>query len=93
MFTVVIPRVLIKPTKLVDKKTGAFVDEQVVTICHPDLFTPVQASVLLSNDLKPYEVGTYELGGDSITAGEYGRPAFRLVVGRKVEVGAARKLA
>lgn len=86
MFTVVIPKIVTKPTKLVDKKTGAFLLEQLCMISHPDLFTPVQASVLLEAEQKEYEVGTYELSSDSITAGEYGRPAFRLKIGKRLDV-------
>ena len=85
MFTVVIPKVVTKATKLVDKGTGAFLMEQLVKISHPDLFTDVQASVLLEATQKEYEPGTYELGADSITAGEYGRPAFRLKIGKRLD--------
>jgi hypothetical protein len=77
--------VLTKPTKLVDKATGAFREEQLVQINHPDLFTPVQGSVLLEATQKPFEVGNYELAGDSIESGEYGRPSFRLKIGKRID--------
>lgn len=90
-FTVYIPKVVTKSTKLVDKKTGAFLEEQLVMVQHPDQFTPVQGSVLLDGGQKPHEPGHYELAADSIAPGEYGRPAFRLVIGRRIE--AQRKVA
>lgn len=85
-FVIHVPKVVTKPTKLVDKKTGAFREEQLIMICHPEQFTPVQSSVLLESDQKPYEVGHYELGADSITPGEYGRAQFRVVIGKRIEV-------
>lgn len=92
-FIVHIPKVVIKPTKLVDKKTGAFRDEQLVMIEHPDQFTPVQGSVLLNTDQKPYEPGRYELAGESIAPGDYGRPQFRLVIGKRITPVTAAKAA
>lgn len=85
MFTVLIPKVVTKPTKLVDKKTGVFLEEQLVQITHADLFSPVQASILLEATEKPKEIGRYEMAADSLSAGEYGRPAFRLKIGKKIE--------
>lgn len=90
MFTILIPKVQTKPTKLVDKKTGAFLEEQLVLIHHPEQFTPVQASILLDGAQQPYATGRYEMSGDSITAGEYGRPAFRLKLGKRIEAPAAK---
>lgn len=84
MFTILIPKIVTKPTKLVDKKTGALREEQLVMIQHPDQFTPVQGSILLDAEQKPYVAGEYELAGDSIEPGEYGRPAFRLKIGRLI---------
>ena len=91
MFTILIPKIVVKPTKLVDKKTGVFREEQLVMIKHPDQFTPVQGTIMLDSDQKPYEVGEYELAGDSIEPGEYGRPSFRLKIGRRID--AAKKAA
>lgn len=91
MHTISIPKIVVRPTKLVDKKSGEMRNEQLVMITHPELFTPVQGSVLLESGQTPYEVGTYHLGGDSIQPGEYGRPAFRLVVGQRID--AQRKAA
>lgn len=89
-FSILIPKIVVRPTKLVDKKSGNFRDEQLVMIQHPDQFTPVQGSVLLDGDQKPYEIGTYELGADSITPGEYGRAQFRLVIGKRVDAAAKK---
>ena len=86
MFTVVVPKVVTKPTKLLDKKTGEIRIEQLVMVSHPEQFTPVQTSILLDSGQKPYEVGSYALGWDSITPGEYGRAAFRVVVGARLDV-------
>lgn len=86
MFTVVIPKIVLKPTKLVNKKTGEMVSEQIVTIHHPEYFTPVQASVLVDDNSKAYETGTYELSSDSLKPGAYGRPEFRLVIGKRLDV-------
>ena len=83
MYTILIPKVVTQATKLVDKRTGEVMQEQLVAISHPELFTPIQAKVLL--DGKPYEAGTYEMAADSLTSGEYGRPAFRLKLGKKVK--------
>lgn len=85
MFTVSVPRVSTKTSKLVDKKTGAFLEEQLVLITHPEQFTPVQASVLLEVGQHAYDVGTYEIHADSFTSGEYGRPAFRLKIGKRLD--------
>jgi hypothetical protein len=68
---------------MVDKKTGAFLEEQLVMLEHPDQFTPVQGSVIV--DHNPWPVGRYHLSGDSIEPGEYGRPSFRLKIGKLIE--------
>lgn len=86
MYTILIPKIVTKPTKLVDKKTGALREEQLVMIQHPDLFTPVQGSILLEAEQQPYAVGEYNLAGDSIEPGEYGRPAFRLKIGKPIRL-------
>lgn len=85
MFFVRIPKVAVKETRIVDKKTGQLRKEQTVLIVHPEQFNPVQSSVLLEPDQAPYPVGDYTLGADSITAGEYGRAAFRLVIGDPIK--------
>jgi hypothetical protein len=92
MYTVVIPKVVLKPTKLVNKKTGEMVSEQLVMINHPEYFTPVQASVLVDDNSKAYEPGIYEMSSDSLKPGAYGRPEFRLVIGKRID-GAAKKAA
>lgn len=83
MFFVRIPKEATKPTRIVDKKTGELRIEQTVLIVHPEQFTPVQASVLLEAGQTPYPVGDYEIAADSISPGEYGRAAFRLVIGAR----------
>ena len=93
MFTVSVPRISVKTSKLVDKKTGAFLEEQLVLIVHPEQFTPVQSSVLLEGGQSPYDVGTYEIRGDSIEAGEYGRASFRLKIGKRLDAPQVRKVA
>lgn len=90
MFTVLIPKIQTKTSKLVDKKTGAFLEEQTVLIVHPEQFTPVASSVLLEGSKTPYPVGRYELGSESISPGEYGRAAFRLVIGKKLDTPATK---
>lgn len=85
MFTVLIPKIVTKPTKLVDKKTGAFLLEQLVQIDHPEQFCPVAASILLEATDNPKEIGRYHMAAESLSAGEYGRPAFRLKLGKKIE--------
>lgn len=90
MFTISIPKIQTKPTKLVDKQTGAFLLEQLVLINHPEQFTPVQASVLLEANQNPYEPGRYHLHPDSIVAGEYGRPAFKLKLGPAIPAPSAK---
>lgn len=85
MFTVNVPRLSVKTSKLVDKKTGVFLEEQLVLIVHPEQFAPVQCPVLLEAGQHPYEVGNYEMASDSITGGEFGRPAFRLKIGKRLD--------
>lgn len=86
MYRVLIPKVVVNPTKLVDKTTGEVKQEQLVKIAHPDLFCEIAGKVLL--DGKPYEPGIYEMAADSLAAGEYGRPSFRLKIGKLLQKAA-----
>lgn len=86
-FIVSIPALKVQDTRLVDKESGAFLQEQLITVFHPDMFTPVQAAVLLDSNQQPYEIGKYELAADSIQAGKYGRPEFRVRIGKKLTPG------
>lgn len=85
MFFVRIPKEVVKDTRIVDKKSGALRKEQLVMICHPEQFTPVQSSILLEEGQAPYPVGDYHLGADAISPGEYGRAQFRLTLGSRLD--------
>lgn len=85
MFVISIPAIRVQPTKLVNKSDGTFVDEQLVKLTHPDMWTELPCSILLSNGRAPYDVGTYELHPDSFKAAQYGRIDFRPVIGRKLD--------
>jgi len=89
-FFIRVPRIVVRPSRVADKTTGKFREEQLLVIVHPDQLTPVQASILLPSDGQPYAVGDYEMSSDSIQPGQYGRPEFRLVVGPKIEPKAAK---
>ena len=83
-FYVNIPSVVVKPTRITDKKTGEIRQEQLIQICHPEQFTPVQSSILLDDPSKPLAAGRYHLAADSIESGEYGRPTFRPKIGAPI---------
>ena len=83
-FYIAIPTVVVRPTRITDKKTGELRQEQLIQIVHPEQFTPVQAAILLDDPSKPYPVGKYSIAADSIEAGEYGRPNFRPKVGSPI---------
>ncbi|MCK5770834.1 single-stranded DNA-binding protein [Algiphilus sp.] len=83
-FFVRIPQVVTRPTKLMGRESGKPLHEQLVLVCHPQQFTPVQDSVLLEEGQQPYQPGEYHLGWESITAGKYGRSEFRLKIGELI---------
>jgi len=78
-----VPQVLTRETTL-KNKDGSFAVEQVVLLHVEGKLAPLEASVLLRGGSAPFEVGEYEVAGDSFGSGSYGRIEFRLRLGAKL---------